>query len=405
MLENRWTMLAVIFLTRTSMGFMFQSVASIAPFLLDHFRLSYGQIGFLMGLFLLPGVVLALPGGVLSQRFSSRRVAVGGLALMIVGGVVTAASSSFLEACVGRAVAGAGGVLLNLLLAKMVADWFTGKEISTAMGVMLSSWPVGIGLALATLGGVATRWSWRVSLLVTVGAAAAGLVLLGTLYRNPPSLVATPRERLRVKPDLSRRAWALAVSAGLCWTALNASFIVVASFGPAYLMTRGASVVEAGSNVSMGIWASLVSVPLGGLFADRLRRPNLLISLGALTAALCIALVPVLPNPVIWFVLAGTLLGLAPGAIMALLPEVLDARQVAPAFGVLYTIFYLGLALAQPVAGLSRDISGNAAMPIFFAAAMMATTVGALAVFREMERRHRPTPLLRKVKRLGDREQ
>jgi MFS family permease len=387
MYANRWTMLAVIFLTRTSMGFMFQSVASVAPFLMGDFKLSYGEIGFLMGLFLLPGVFLALPGGVLGQRFGSRRVAGAGLALMIAGGLVTAWGSSFLAACTGRAVAGAGGVLLNLLLAKMVADWFTGKEISTAMGIMLSSWPVGIGLALATLGAAATRWSWRASILITAGAATAGLLLLVALYRNPPGLADSAREPARFRLNLPPRAWALAVSAGLCWTALNASFIVVASFGPAFLMTRGASVAEAGSLVSMGIWASLVSVPLGGYVADRARRPDLMISAGALSTALCIALVPVLPNPVLWFVLAGTLLGLAPGAIMALLPEVLDARHVASGFGVSYTIFYLGLAVAQPVAGLSRDLSGSPAMPLFFASALMATTVVALGLFRWVEQR------------------
>jgi len=388
LLENRWTILMVIFLARISMGFMFQSVASVSPLLLDEFKLSYGQIGFLMGLFLLPGVFLALPGGVLGQRFGSRRVALVGLGLMIVGSLVTAWSSGFVQACVGRAVAGAGGVLLNLLLAKMVADWFTGKEISTAMGVMLSSWPIGIGIALVTLGVAATRWSWRASILITAAVAAAGVLLLGALYRNPPGFDDSAQEAARLKPNLPGRAWALACSAGLCWMALNASFIVVASFGPSLLTTRGTSVAEAGSLVSTGIWASLVSVPLGGYLADRLRRPNLLIALGALTTAITIALVPIFLHPVVWFVLAGTLLGLAPGAIMALLPEVLEPRHVAAGFGVLYTIFYLGLALSQPLAGLTRDLSGDPAMPMFFASALMVTTVGGLALFRWVERHY-----------------
>jgi hypothetical protein len=31
MLENRWAMLAVIFITRTAMGLMFQSLAAVGP--------------------------------------------------------------------------------------------------------------------------------------------------------------------------------------------------------------------------------------------------------------------------------------------------------------------------------------------------------------------------------------
>src|SRR5262249_55069734 len=108
MLQSRWAMLVVVFLTRTSMGFMFQSVASVAPFLIAQFGLSYGQLGFLVGLFLLPGAVISLPGGLLGQRFGSRRVAVGGLVLMIAGALVTAWSTTFFEAGVGRTVSGAG---------------------------------------------------------------------------------------------------------------------------------------------------------------------------------------------------------------------------------------------------------------------------------------------------------
>jgi len=386
MRQNRWVMLAVIFLTRTSMGFMFQSVASVAPFLIDQFRLSYGQIGLLMGLYLLPGALIALPSGVVGQRFGSRRVAVVGLALMTVGGLITAWSVSFLWACVGRTMSGAGGILLNLLLAKMVADWFTGKEISTAMGVMLTSWPVGIGLALVTLGSVATRWSWRGSILITAGAAMAGLLLLAALYRDPPWLADAARGRGTLKLDLPGRAWALSVTAGLCWSAFNASFIVVASFGPALLIARGASVAEAGSLVSLAIWATLVSVPLGGCVADRLRRQNLVITAGALAAALGIALLPLLPYPALWLLLAGILVGLAPGAIMALLPEALEEEHLATGLGTLYTIMYLGMALAQPLAGLTRDLSESAAMPIFFGALLMAATVIALGAYRWTER-------------------
>src|SRR5262249_3585733 len=120
MLQNRWVMLTVVFVVRTSMGFMFQGVASVAPLLVAEFGLSYGQIGLLMGLFLLPGVIIALPGGALGQRFGSEPIAAAGLVLMVAGGLVTAASGGFAVACVGRAVSGAGGILLNLFLVKMV---------------------------------------------------------------------------------------------------------------------------------------------------------------------------------------------------------------------------------------------------------------------------------------------
>jgi MFS family permease len=91
---RRWAILGVLFLARTAMGFQFQSVASTAPFLIERFGIGYAEIGTLIGLYMLPGVAIALPGGLLGRRFGDRRVCAVGLALMIVGGLLVGAAGS-----------------------------------------------------------------------------------------------------------------------------------------------------------------------------------------------------------------------------------------------------------------------------------------------------------------------
>src|SRR3712207_8004456 len=44
--------------------------------------LGYAEVGSLIGLYFLPGVALALPGGLLGRRFGDTRVVAFGLALM-----------------------------------------------------------------------------------------------------------------------------------------------------------------------------------------------------------------------------------------------------------------------------------------------------------------------------------
>ena len=46
MIESRWIILSVLFLVRTSMGFQFQSVASVSPSLVDQLSISYTEVGF-----------------------------------------------------------------------------------------------------------------------------------------------------------------------------------------------------------------------------------------------------------------------------------------------------------------------------------------------------------------------
>jgi cyanate permease len=373
---NRWVTLALVFLTRTSMGFQFQSVASVAPLMIADLGLSYAQFGTLFGLYVLPGAFFALPSGVIGRRFGERRVAVAGLALMGAGALLTAAAGGFGAAAAGRLLSGVGAVVMNILLAKIVADWFAGRELSTAMGVMLTSWPVGLGLASATLGAVA---SWRTAVNITAAAAAAGLLLM-LVCRDAPGAAAAPRRGAALR---GRPLWQ-SISAGFAWGCFNASLVVVLAFGPGLLIARGAALSDAGRVVSLAVWVTMLSVPLGGFLTDRLRRPTALIVGGSLVAAGTMLLIPVLAHAVLAFCLVGLAVGAPPGGLMALLPRALDPERLATGFGVFYTVFYVLMAVTQPVAGLVRDVVGDPAAPIVLAALVMAATVLGLLVFRRL---------------------
>jgi MFS family permease len=378
---NRWAALVLVFLTRISMGFQFQSIPSVAPLMMADLHLSYAELGWLSGLYLLPGALIALPGGVIGQRFGERRVVIVGLALMVVGGAATAVAGAFVGAAASRLLSGIGAVTMNILLAKIVADWFADKELSTAMAIMLTSWPVGLGLGAVTLGGIAARTSWRTAVFTTVVVAGIGLVLM-LLCRDAPGAAAGPARG----PLRGRELWQ-SVSAGFAWGCFNASLVAVIAFGPGLLTARGAALGDAGRVVSLAIWLTMLSVPLGGFLTDKLGRPTLLIVTGSLVAAATMLLIPVLAHAVLAFCLVGLAVGAPPGALMALLPRALAPERLATGLGVFYTVFYVMMALTQPAAGLVRDLVGDPGAPIVFAAAIMAATVIGLALFRQLSPR------------------
>lgn len=379
--KSRWAILGVIFVARLSMGIQFQSIASVAPLIVADLHIGYGQVGWLMGLFMLPGVLIAYPGGKLGRRFGERRLVLVGLALMAVGGLATAASEGFALAALGRVVSGTGGVLLNVMLTRMVADWFAGREISTAMSVMLTSWPVGIGLTLATLGTFASATSWRTAVHLTVVATLLAFLLMLALYRDPPR-----REAPVGGGALASRELWLSTLAGIVWGIFNASYVVFLSFAPGFLVSRGASVGSAGAITSLAIWVTLVSVPLGGLLADRMKRPDLLTVVGSLLAMGAILVFPTTSVPALSCFLVGVLAGGPPGAVMALLPKALRATALTTGLGVYYTVFYLAMTVAPGLAGMLRDRTHDPAAPILFAGVLIAVPVLALAGFRRVER-------------------
>lgn len=388
-MPTRWVALVIVFVTRTSMGFQFQAVAAVAPLIVGELQLTWVQLGSLIGLYMLPGAVLALPGGVLGQRFGDRRMVVVSLALMVGGGLVTAAAHGFVVAAAGRLVSGAGAVLMNILLAKMVADWFAGRELSTAMGIMLTSWPVGLGIATATLGALASRASWRVAIVATALVAAFGLVLIAFGYRDPPRAAGDLAKAAERRVRLSGREIGLATSGGVAWGCFNASLVAIIAFGPGLLIAHGASLRDAGFVVSFTIWLTIVSVPIGGLLTDRLGRPNLLIVMGSLVAAFSTLLLTELAHPLVAFCLVGVAIGAPPGALMALLPKAVASERLATALGVYYTMYYVVMAVVQLAAGAVRDVFGSPAAPIVLAAFVMASTIAGFGVFRLVERSRR----------------
>jgi len=211
------------------------------------------------------------------------------------------------------------------------------------------------------------------------------LGLMALLYRAPPD--APVDDRATVRLNVPRRVWALAISAGIGWALLNASVIVVASFAPSFLMSRGSSVTEAGVITGAALWISIIAVPLGGLVADRVNRPRALIVAACLAATVTIAGIARAPMPALWMVVSGILLGLPPSIMMSLLPRAVAAEHLSTAFGVYYGLFYLGMAISQTVAGFLRDLTGDPGMPLLFAAVLMAATVPAVFAFWRLEGR------------------
>jgi MFS family permease len=140
-MPQRWLVRAILTFARASIGFQFQSVAALSPFLLDQFELSYAALGTLIGIYLFPGIAVALPGGVFGHRYGDKTVACVGLAAMTIGGLLMAEAEGTGMLTLGRVFSGTGAIFFNVLVTKMVTDWFKGREIVTALGILVTSCP------------------------------------------------------------------------------------------------------------------------------------------------------------------------------------------------------------------------------------------------------------------------
>jgi MFS family permease len=366
--RNRWGILAVLLAVRSTIAFQFQSVAAVAPLLTSQFGVSLADIGVLIGLYFAPGVALALPGGAIGQRFGDKRTALGALLLMLAGSAMMAAGASWPVQIAGRLIGGAGSVILSVQATKMLTDWFAGKEIATAMALLVNSWPLGIAMCLLVLPWIGTQYGVGAAHLGVAALAAGGIVLLTMLYQ-PPADVAVGSTTAPQRLD--RNATLAVVAAGLIWGLFNVGFAIIFSFGPTMLVERGWSIAEAGSTVSIVLWVSVISVPFGGFLADRTGRPTTIVIASALLTAFLMVLLPRSGAVVLIVFALGLISGLPAGPIMSLPARVLQPQTRAIGMGVFFTMFFACMMLGPVLGGACAKWTGSAATAFDFGAAMI----------------------------------
>ncbi|MEM6944694.1 MAG: MFS transporter [Pseudomonadota bacterium] len=379
-----WRLLAILFAARATMAFQFQSAAALSPYLAEHYGVGLAEIGLMIGLYLSPGLVAAYPGGAIGRRFGERRVVLLGLGLMALGGCLAALPLGWGAQLAARAVAGTGGVLLNILMSKMVADAFAGGRLATAMGVFVNSWPVGIAAALLVLPPVADSAGlgtalWLTAVLVMGGLTVFAFGVPGAADGKSAAPAVASEVRLSAGPLRG------AIATGAVWGLYNGALGMIFGFGPALLAERGWPPVEAGRMTSAVLWLVAVSVPLGGFLADRTGRPGLVLWSSLAGFAVLLAAGASGAPLVAVFLAAGLVGGLPAGPIMSLPAGVLPAPVRAEGMGVFFTLFYAGTVGGPLLAGWLGQVAGTASAAFALGAVMVAACAPALLATRRIE--------------------
>jgi predicted MFS family arabinose efflux permease len=394
---NRWVILAALSLTRFSFGYQFQSMASVAPAVSRELGIDQVGVGTLIGLYWASGVLVALPGGWLGQRFGDKPMALAGGMLVVAGGLLCALGESYAMLAAGRVLAGLGGIVMNIMAVKMLTDWFAGREVGFALGTLFGSFPLGIGLALAVQAPLAQAAGWPAVMLSTAALGALVVAAIGFAYRAPAAAAAAPAPAAAPHVFLPRREIVLLSLAGIGLALYNGAFLVYVSYAPMLLVASGFGVVEAGLVLAAASAVSTVTLPLGGYLADRSRRPRAVLFGGVAAFCACVALLPAaaatqsLPNVALAAVLI-SIFGSIPVSPMVALPAAaLAAERRAVGLGLFYTWFYFGAAATPPLGGWLYDLTGTPAAPVYLNAVLgLATIALYLAFVRLGQQKRRP---------------
>lgn len=379
----RWIVLVFISLTMYGNYYVYDCIAPIADLLAKQLGFSDSNIGLLQAIYSFPNVVMVVVGGYVVDRIGTRKSIFIFGTLCLIGAIVTALSPLLVVMATGRLLFGIGAESLIVAATTAVAKWFRGKELSFAFGMNLMIARFGTWMAQNSPTWAHGAYStWRSPLLISI--AMASFCVTGALVYWGMEVYAERRFDLGqqgatdkvVFADLFKFGTSYWYIVALCVVFYSAIFpfetFAIKFFIEAHKATREVG----GFLVSILTLFTMFGTPLFGLFADKIGKRALLMTLGStllIPVYLMMAYLPSSYHVLLRVPFYGTwdlpLVLLAPMAMMgvafSLIPAIMwpsvayivDQSKLGTAYGLMTMVQNIGLFGFNLLVGWANDFS------------------------------------------------
>lgn len=172
------------------------SITPAFPRIMEELHLSKSQVGMLITLYSLPGVLFALPIGIIADRFGRKRVIVPCLLLFGLAGTACAFTTDFGLLLILRFLQGLGATAAGTLNPTIIGDVYTGRERTLAMSYNIGVLNVGTA-SFPIIGGALALFGWRYPFLLPAAAVPLGLAILFLMDTPEPKNTLNTREYLK----------------------------------------------------------------------------------------------------------------------------------------------------------------------------------------------------------------
>ncbi|OUS92583.1 MFS transporter [Rhodococcus sp. NCIMB 12038] len=255
------------------------------------FGLGHTQQGMVISAFFLSYALCQIPGGLLADRFGSRRVVSWSLLIWSLFTALTGTAWAFAVLLAIRFVFGVGQGVYPAAAMKAVAERTAPGQRMTATGWAQSSNAFGAVLAPLIAAPIIAVWGWRMSFFAVAG---LGVLVWAAIQLWLPATLSQSDET-EVRPD-GQGGLRTVLASGVMWrfTLMFFGYGIIVwglnSWIPSYLQTeRGISLTGSGLLSAIPALVGGVAIIVGGKLIDRLGGRHRVIVLPAMTVcAVCI---------------------------------------------------------------------------------------------------------------------
>lgn len=390
-MSKSWAVMWSAFFASVAVVYNQFKVSSAMGVLMEQLNVDMVTGGWLMSIFAVAGVILALPAAAILLRLGPKISGLLAMGSVVLGSTIGAMAGSPTALLLSRGIEGIGLGLIAVVAPAVVAMWFEPHERGLPMGIWAAWVPVGATIALnfgnPIINAVGWRGFWWSGALV----AAIAFIVYGLVVTSPPEKEAPKGKASAPKASIGSglkqpAIWMLALS----FAGYNFVAISFGTWAPSFYQERFA--LDAGT---AGFYAGLVFlvasfvVVLAGKVLDLIsnRYRMLLISVVLTGIVYSCAFVLNSPSLIIPFVIGiGFISSFYPPTVFTVAPETMTSPELAGvAMGVVNLGANMGALLGPPMVGAAVNAYGNwsyGSLPI--AGAMLVCVLAAFVFARLM---------------------
>lgn len=347
----------------------FVGLGPALPDLTDDLGLTFAQASILVSVPTLLMGLLAVPGGLLADRWGAVRTIALGTAMVAIGGGARALTLNYGLMAAITILFGAGIGLAQPSLPRLMRSRFP-QRLGVTTGVYASGLVCGaiVGAVLSALlldqGG--TEHAWRTPIVtwgVLAGIAAVIWCLVMRPWEAPGDLIHPHQVQRQVaeawSPWKDRRAWI----AAFIFAAQGMAYYLLIAWLPAVYAEGGANAPVTAALSGVFNASTLPGILLFPIWSDRLGQRKLptLAASALFTIGVAGLMFAPLAEPLrwVWPALAGAGVAGVFGMALVMPADLAPAGRTGAAAGMVLAVGYAGSALGPIAAGLVRDLTGS----------------------------------------------
>lgn len=351
--RSRWSMIAVFALLGAVTQVLWVTYAPVTDAAGRYYGVGDGAIGWLANVFPLLYVLLAIPAGIVLDRWFRGGLAAGGL-LVAAGALIRITSDSYAVAFAGQLVVAVAQPLVLNAITGVAGRYLAERDRPTGIAVGSASTFAGLIIGF----GLGTVFTDDVPMLLLVQAGLAVVAALAVL-----AVLRTPAEHKVQAPPAGlgalRVAWSDPFIRRLCALVFVpfGVFVALSTFAQALLEPAGVPEETAGLILIANVVAGVVGCAVVPIWANRRGRELVVLTTSLVVTAVSCVVLAVSPGVVTGFV-ALTLIGFG---LLPALPIVLELTErragstESTAAGLMWLTGNLGGLVVAAVVGVLVD--------------------------------------------------